>query len=91
MRALVATLPGALVTLLLAMPCWRKGPAASERRDPLLEAGFCYTSIVLRGFDYGEAPWVCEPNDEKPLAGRVKWAQIAANQFAIQFGQRFNK
>jgi hypothetical protein len=52
MRALVATLPGGPVTLLLAMPCWRKCPAASERRrDPLLEAGFCYTSIVLRGFD----------------------------------------
>ncbi len=34
-------------------------------RAPLLEAGFCYTGIVLRGFDYGEAPWVqtrvCEP------------------------------
>jgi hypothetical protein len=38
--------------LLLAMPCWRKCPAASERRrDPLLEAGFCFTGIVLRGFD----------------------------------------
>ena len=35
------------------------------RDDPLLEAGFCYTSIVLRALIYGEAPWVqtrvCEP------------------------------
>ena len=35
------------------------------RDDPLLEAGFCYTGIVLRALIYGEAPWVqkrvCEP------------------------------
>ena len=30
-------------------------------------------------------------NGEKPLPRRVKWAQIAAKQFAVQFGQRFNK
>jgi hypothetical protein len=78
------------------MPCWRKCPAASEqRRDPLLEAGFCYTSILLRGFDLWRGSLVqqgfASQNGEKPLPGRVKWAQIAANQFAIQFGQRFNK
>ena len=90
-------MPGAPVTLLLAMPCWRKCPAASERRrDPLLEAGFCYTSIVLRGFDLwrgslGADKGLRAKMVEKPLPGRVKWEQIAANQFAIQFGQRFNK
>jgi hypothetical protein len=52
MRALVAYLAGRTRYPAPGDAMLAECPAASERRrDPLLEAGFCYTSIVLRGFD----------------------------------------